>query len=83
MAVAPYSSFGILLLIVSVFDARTAHAAVVTSLPSKHRRFKRVRGSGFRGTIERKSGVVIHISSVGYRLPFSDSTLAYAAPKGA
>jgi hypothetical protein len=27
MAVAPYSSFGILLLIVSVFDARTAPAA--------------------------------------------------------
>jgi len=83
MAVAPYSSFGILLLIVSVFDARTAYAAVVTSLPSKHRRFKRGRGSGFRGTIERKSGVVIHISSVTYRLPFSNSTLADAAAKGA
>jgi NAD(P)-dependent dehydrogenase (short-subunit alcohol dehydrogenase family) len=35
------------------------------------------------GMIERKSGVVIHISSVAHRLPFSDSTLAYAAAKGA
>jgi hypothetical protein len=40
MAVDPYSSFGILLLTVSVFE-RGRHpldAAVVTSLPSKHRR---------------------------------------------
>lgn len=35
------------------------------------------------GMIERKSGVVIHISSVQHRLPFSNSTLAYAAAKGA
>ncbi len=35
------------------------------------------------GMIERKSGVVIHISSVAHRLPFSNSTLAYAAAKGA
>jgi NAD(P)-dependent dehydrogenase (short-subunit alcohol dehydrogenase family) len=35
------------------------------------------------GMIERKTGVVIHISSVAHRLPFSDSTLAYAAAKGA
>jgi NAD(P)-dependent dehydrogenase (short-subunit alcohol dehydrogenase family) len=35
------------------------------------------------GMIERKSGVVIHISSVTHRLPFSNSTLAYAAAKGA
>jgi NAD(P)-dependent dehydrogenase (short-subunit alcohol dehydrogenase family) len=34
------------------------------------------------GMIERKSGVVIHISSVAHRLPFSNSTLAYAAAKG-
>jgi NAD(P)-dependent dehydrogenase (short-subunit alcohol dehydrogenase family) len=34
------------------------------------------------GMIERKSGVVIHISSVQHRLPFSNSTLAYAAAKG-
>jgi NAD(P)-dependent dehydrogenase (short-subunit alcohol dehydrogenase family) len=33
--------------------------------------------------IERKSGVVIHISSISHRLPFSNSTLAYAAAKGA
>ena len=33
------------------------------------------------GMIERKSGVVIHISSVAHRLPFSNSTLAYAAAK--
>src|ERR1700757_379928 len=33
------------------------------------------------GMIERKSGVVIHISSVSHRLPFSNSTLAYAAAK--
>jgi NAD(P)-dependent dehydrogenase (short-subunit alcohol dehydrogenase family) len=35
------------------------------------------------GMIERGSGVVIHISSVSHRLPFSNSTLAYAAAKGA
>ncbi|HLJ89924.1 MAG TPA: SDR family oxidoreductase [Candidatus Angelobacter sp.] len=35
------------------------------------------------GMLERKSGVVIHISSIAHRLPFSDSTLAYAAAKGA
>ena len=35
------------------------------------------------GMIERKSGVVIHISSVAHRMPFSNSTLAYAAAKGA
>jgi NAD(P)-dependent dehydrogenase (short-subunit alcohol dehydrogenase family) len=35
------------------------------------------------GMIERRSGVVIHISSVSRRLPFSNSTLAYAAAKGA
>ena len=35
------------------------------------------------GMIERKSGVVIHICSVQHRLPFSNSTLAYAAAKGA
>jgi NAD(P)-dependent dehydrogenase (short-subunit alcohol dehydrogenase family) len=33
------------------------------------------------GMIERKSGVVIHISSVAHRLPFSNSTLAYAAAR--
>lgn len=35
------------------------------------------------GMIERKSGVVIHISSITHRMPFSNSTLAYAAAKGA
>jgi NAD(P)-dependent dehydrogenase (short-subunit alcohol dehydrogenase family) len=35
------------------------------------------------GMIERKSGVVIHVSSISHRLPFSNSTLAYAAAKGA
>src|SRR6201982_1610773 len=35
------------------------------------------------GMIERKSGVVIHISSVAHRLPFPNSTLAYAAAKPA
>lgn len=35
------------------------------------------------GMIERKSGVVIHIASIAHRLPFSNSTLAYAAAKGA
>jgi NAD(P)-dependent dehydrogenase (short-subunit alcohol dehydrogenase family) len=35
------------------------------------------------GMLERNSGVVIHISSVVHRLPFSNSTLAYAAAKGA
>ena len=35
------------------------------------------------GMIERRAGVVIHISSIAHRLPFSNSTLAYAAAKGA
>jgi NAD(P)-dependent dehydrogenase (short-subunit alcohol dehydrogenase family) len=35
------------------------------------------------GMLERRSGVVIHISSVSHRMPFSNSTLAYAASKGA
>jgi NAD(P)-dependent dehydrogenase (short-subunit alcohol dehydrogenase family) len=35
------------------------------------------------GMMERRSGVVIHISSVQHRMPFSNSTLAYAAAKGA
>jgi NAD(P)-dependent dehydrogenase (short-subunit alcohol dehydrogenase family) len=35
------------------------------------------------GMIERKTGIIIHISSVAHRLPFSNSTLAYAAAKGA
>ena len=34
------------------------------------------------GMLERKSGVVTHISSVAHRLPFSNSMLAYAAAKG-
>jgi NAD(P)-dependent dehydrogenase (short-subunit alcohol dehydrogenase family) len=33
--------------------------------------------------IERRTGVIVHISSVAHRLPFSNSTLAYAAAKGA
>jgi NAD(P)-dependent dehydrogenase (short-subunit alcohol dehydrogenase family) len=35
------------------------------------------------GMIERKSGIVIHISSIQHRLPLYDATLAYAAAKGA
>jgi NAD(P)-dependent dehydrogenase (short-subunit alcohol dehydrogenase family) len=35
------------------------------------------------GMIKRKSGVVLHISSISHRLPYSNSTLAYAAAKGA
>jgi NAD(P)-dependent dehydrogenase (short-subunit alcohol dehydrogenase family) len=35
------------------------------------------------GMIERRSGVVVHVSSISRRLPFSNSTLAYAAAKGA
>jgi NAD(P)-dependent dehydrogenase (short-subunit alcohol dehydrogenase family) len=35
------------------------------------------------GMIERKSGVVIHIGSISHRMPFSNSTIAYAAAKGA
>jgi NAD(P)-dependent dehydrogenase (short-subunit alcohol dehydrogenase family) len=33
--------------------------------------------------LKRNSGVIIHIASVSHRLPFSNSTLAYAAAKGA
>jgi len=33
--------------------------------------------------IERKSGVILHISSIQHRLPLYDATLAYAAAKGA
>jgi len=32
---------------------------------------------------ERKSGVILHISSIQHRLPLYDATLAYAAAKGA
>ena len=35
------------------------------------------------GMIERAAGIVIHISSISARLPFPNSTLAYAAAKGA
>jgi NAD(P)-dependent dehydrogenase (short-subunit alcohol dehydrogenase family) len=35
------------------------------------------------GMIERKSGVILHISSIQSRLPLYDATLAYAAAKGA
>jgi NAD(P)-dependent dehydrogenase (short-subunit alcohol dehydrogenase family) len=33
--------------------------------------------------IERKTGVILHISSIQHRLPLYDATLAYAAAKGA
>ncbi|HTF66219.1 MAG TPA: SDR family oxidoreductase [Edaphobacter sp.] len=35
------------------------------------------------GMIERKAGVILHISSIQHRLPLYDATLAYAAAKGA
>jgi NAD(P)-dependent dehydrogenase (short-subunit alcohol dehydrogenase family) len=35
------------------------------------------------GMIERKSGVILHISSIQHRLPLYDSTLPYAAAKAA
>jgi NAD(P)-dependent dehydrogenase (short-subunit alcohol dehydrogenase family) len=35
------------------------------------------------GMVTRKSGAVIHISSVSHLLPFANGTLAYAAAKGA
>lgn len=35
------------------------------------------------GMIERRSGAVIHISSIQHRLPLHDATLAYAAAKAA
>jgi len=35
------------------------------------------------GMIARKAGVVIHIASVSHLMPFSNTTLAYAAAKGA
>jgi len=35
------------------------------------------------GMIQRKSGVIIHISSIQHRLPLYEATLAYAAAKGA
>ena len=35
------------------------------------------------GMIERGSGVILHVSSIQHRLPLYDSTLAYAAAKGA
>lgn len=36
-----------------------------------------------RGMIERRSGIILHISSIQHRLPLYDATLAYAAAKGA
>jgi len=35
------------------------------------------------GMVERRSGVILHISSIQHRLPLYDATLAYAAAKGA
>src|SRR2546427_7411584 len=35
------------------------------------------------GMLERHSGVILHIASIQHRLPLYDSTLAYAAAKGA
>ena len=35
------------------------------------------------GMLERKSGTIIHICSVSHLLPFTNSTLAYAASKAA
>lgn len=35
------------------------------------------------GMIERRSGVILHVGSIQHRLPLYDSTLAYAAAKGA
>src|SRR6476646_8513943 len=35
------------------------------------------------GMIERRSGVILHISSIQHRMPLYDATLAYAAAKGA
>lgn len=35
------------------------------------------------GMLERRSGVILHISSIQHRLPLYDSTLAYAAAKAA
>jgi len=35
------------------------------------------------GMIERKGGVILHVASIQHRLPLYDSTLAYAAAKGA
>jgi len=35
------------------------------------------------GMLERRSGVILHISSIQHRLPLHDSTLAYAAAKAA
>jgi len=35
------------------------------------------------GMLERGSGVILHIASIQHRLPLYDSTLAYAAAKGA
>lgn len=39
--------------------------------------------SALPGMIERRSGVILHISSIQHRLPLYDATLAYAAAKGA
>jgi NAD(P)-dependent dehydrogenase (short-subunit alcohol dehydrogenase family) len=35
------------------------------------------------GMIDRRSGVILHVASIQHRLPLYDSTLAYAAAKGA
>jgi NAD(P)-dependent dehydrogenase (short-subunit alcohol dehydrogenase family) len=35
------------------------------------------------GMLERRSGIILHIASIQHRLPFYDSTLAYAAAKAA
>src|SRR6516162_9158512 len=49
IAVAPYSSFGILQLIVSVFDARTASAGRCRRHQPDNQRHSAADGSGWRG----------------------------------
>jgi NAD(P)-dependent dehydrogenase (short-subunit alcohol dehydrogenase family) len=39
--------------------------------------------SALPGMIDRRSGIIVHISSIQHKLPLYDATLAYAAAKGA
>lgn len=55
------------------------HKALVTNLLAAVRCDRQF----IPGMIERGTGVVLHIGSIQHRLPLFDSTLAYAAAKGA
>ena|ERR1700674_5488380 len=65
-----------------VRDRQTVLRGQLTELFMGDAHNYRMRISIKRLRVERKSGVILHISSIQHRLPLYHSTLAYAAAKG-